>query len=154
MLLTYHCHEIFKKAGEKCAIKFFARFDGPYKIIKAFPATSHHTLNMPNQPNAYPSFYVDQLKRFVPNNPTLFPNCEHPVPKPTIINGHEEFDIDRILDSWCRSRGWQFLVRWVDQAPSEDHYLSYSALHDCEALDHWVRNGGDGPPDLLNSVEL
>ncbi|GAW09476.1 reverse transcriptase-RNase H-integrase [Lentinula edodes] len=154
MLSTYHRREIFKKAGEKRAAKFFARFDGPYKIIKAFPATSHYTLDMPNQPNVFPSFYVDQLKRFVPNNPDLFPGRERAIPQPTIVDGYEEFDIDRIMDSRRRGRGWQFLVRWVDQAPSEDRWLPYSALHECAALDDWVRNGGDGPAQLLDSVEL
>ncbi|GAW09020.1 reverse transcriptase-RNase H-integrase [Lentinula edodes] len=154
MLSTYHRREVFKKAGERRAAKFFARFDGPYEVIQAFPATSHYTLDMPNQPNAYPSFYVDQLKQFVPNKPELFPSCQQDIPEPTIIDGHEEFDIDRILDSRRRGRGWQFLVRWVDQPPSEDRWLSYSALHDCEALDDWVRNGGDGPAQLLNSVDL
>ncbi|KAJ3893146.1 hypothetical protein GG344DRAFT_7830, partial [Lentinula edodes] len=108
-------------------------------IIKAFPATSHYTLDMPNQPNVFPSFYVDQLKRFVPNNPNLFPQRERAIPQPTIVDGHEEFDIDRIIDSRRRGRGWQFLVRWVNQAPSEDRWLPYSALHECAALDDWVR---------------
>ncbi|KAJ3859397.1 hypothetical protein EV359DRAFT_86458 [Lentinula novae-zelandiae] len=112
------------------------------------------TLDLPNQPNAFRSFYVDQSKQFVPNNPTLFLGCKRAIPKPTIVDGHEEFDINCILDLRHCGRGWQFLVRWVDQAPSEDCWLAYSALHDCAALDDWVHNGGDGPPDLLNSVEL
>ncbi|KAJ3803724.1 hypothetical protein F5876DRAFT_16724, partial [Lentinula aff. lateritia] len=52
-----------------------------------------------------------------------FPGRECRIPQPTIVDGYEEFDIDRILDSRRRGRGWQFLVRWVDQAPSEDHWL-------------------------------
>ncbi|GAW09832.1 reverse transcriptase-RNase H-integrase [Lentinula edodes] len=100
------------------------------------------------------SSYVDQLKHYVPNDPALFPERQRGIPEPTIVDGHEEFAIDRILDSRRRGRGWQFLVRWVDQAPSEDRWLPYSSLHECEALDDWVRNGGDGPPQLLNSVDL
>ncbi|KAJ3811634.1 hypothetical protein F5876DRAFT_39228 [Lentinula aff. lateritia] len=36
MLLTYHYHEEFKKAGEKCAAKFFARFDGLLMSLPCF----------------------------------------------------------------------------------------------------------------------
>lgn len=154
MLSTWHRREIFKKSGEKRVAKFFPRFDGPYEVLKAYPETSHYTLDMPNHPNVFPSFYVDQLKRYVANKADLFPGREHNIPTPTIVDGYEEFEIDRIIDSRRRGRGWKFLVRWVDQSPSEDCWLSYSSLHNCSALDDWVRNGGDGPPDLLNSVDL
>lgn len=154
MLSTFHRRDIFKKSGEKRVAKFFPRFDGPYEIIKAYPETSHYTLDMPNQPNAFPSFYVEQLKRFVPNNSALFPNRDRVCPAPTIIDGHEEYDIDRILDSHRRGRGWQFLIRWIGQAPSEDRWLSYSSLKDCACLEDWVRQGGDGPPELLDSVAV
>lgn len=154
MLSTWHRREIFKKSGEKRVAKFFPHFDGPYGVIKAYPETSHYTLDMPNNPNAFPSFYVNQLKRYVPNRAELFPGRECVIPEPTIVDGFEDFEIERILDLCRRGRSWQFLVQWVDQGPSEDHWLLYSLLHKCEALDHWVRNGGDGPPALLNSVEL
>ncbi|KAJ3900346.1 hypothetical protein F5879DRAFT_764730, partial [Lentinula edodes] len=108
-------------------------------ILKAYPETSHYTLDMPNHPNAFPSFYVDQLKRYMPNKADLFPGRERVTPAPTIVDGFEEFEIDRIIDSRRRGRGWRFLVWWVDQAPSEDRWLSYSSLHECSALDDWVR---------------
>ncbi|KAJ3990948.1 hypothetical protein F5050DRAFT_1539488, partial [Lentinula boryana] len=53
---------------------------------------------------------------------------EHSWPAPTIVDGFEEFTIERILDSRRRGRGWQFLVRWSGQPPSEDRWLSYSSL--------------------------
>ncbi|KAJ3884129.1 hypothetical protein GG344DRAFT_26535, partial [Lentinula edodes] len=67
--------------------------------MKAFPETSHYTLDMPNQPGAFPSFYVDQLKCYVLNDPTLFPGCKRHMLEPTIVDGHEEFFIDCILVS-------------------------------------------------------
>jgi hypothetical protein len=153
MLTTLHRHNNFKKAGENRAAKFFPRYDGPYEVIKAHPESSYYTLDMPNQPNTFPSFHVDVLKRYHSNDPELFPGRELHCPPPTIVDGHEEYDIDRILDSRRRGRGWQFLVRWVGQAPSEDRWLSYASLKDCAALDTWVIQGGDGPADLLDSVD-
>ncbi|KIK67880.1 hypothetical protein GYMLUDRAFT_190717 [Collybiopsis luxurians FD-317 M1] len=75
---------------------------------------------MPNQPNAFPSFYVEHLKQYVPNNEELFSGRHCAIPEPTIVDGHDEFEIERILDSRRRGRGWQFLIRWVDQPASED----------------------------------
>ncbi|KAJ3809960.1 hypothetical protein EV368DRAFT_6794, partial [Lentinula lateritia] len=67
-------------------------------IIQVFPSTSHYTLDMPNQLKAFPSFYVDQLNVLFPTTQHLFPNCEHADLVPTIVDGHEEFDIEHILD--------------------------------------------------------
>lgn len=103
ILSTYHRREVFKKSGEKRAAKFCAHFDGPYEVIQAFPETSHYTLDMPNQPNVLPSFYVDQLKRYVPNKASLFPGRERHMPELAIVDGQEEFFIERILD--LRARG-------------------------------------------------
>ncbi len=154
MLSTWHRRDIYKKSGQRRVAKFFPRWDGPYEVVRAFPETSHYTLDLPNQPDAFPSYYVDRLKRYVANNPVLFPGRHVEMPAPVIVDGFEEYDIDRILDSRRRGRGWQFLVRWVDQGPSENRWLSYSILKDCAALEDWVRNEGDGPQDLLDSVEF
>lgn len=35
-----------------------------------------------------------------------------------------------------------------------DGWLSYLALADCAVLEDWIRNGGDGPEDLVNSVAV
>ena len=125
MLSTLHCRQEFKKKGKKRAAKFFSCYDGPYNIIDAHAATSNYTLELPNNPNTYPTYHTSELKNFVPNDPILFP-------------GLEEFLVEEILDSHCRGRGWQYLVRWVDYDTKHDRWLSGSALKDCEALDRWL----------------
>ncbi|KAJ3992101.1 hypothetical protein F5050DRAFT_1550639, partial [Lentinula boryana] len=52
-----------------------------------------------------------------------FPSREHAWPAPVIVDGVEEYNIERILDSRKRGRGWQFLVRWSGQPSSEDRWL-------------------------------
>ncbi|KAJ3845830.1 hypothetical protein EV368DRAFT_70404, partial [Lentinula lateritia] len=49
-------------------------------------------------------------------NNIYLPGRKPAIPKPTIVDGHKEFDINCIMDSWRHGQGWQFLVRWVDQA--------------------------------------
>ncbi|KIM92140.1 hypothetical protein PILCRDRAFT_247 [Piloderma croceum F 1598] len=53
--------------------------------------------------------------------------------------------MDEIINSRRRGRGWQFLVRWSGYGPQHDLWLAAGKLADCEALDLWYRNGGDGP---------
>ncbi|KAJ3780360.1 hypothetical protein GGU10DRAFT_236833, partial [Lentinula aff. detonsa] len=104
-------------------------------VIKAYPEMSHYTLSIPTQPNLFPLFYIDQLKRWTPHNGHLFPGREYAWPSPVMVDGLEEFMIECILNSCKRGRSWQFLVCWSRQPASEDHWLSYASLRDCAALD-------------------
>jgi hypothetical protein len=148
MLSTLHRRREYRKKGENRATKFFPRFDGPYNVIASHPETSNYTLDLPNAPNAFPTFHASELKRFHVNDSTLFPEREHERPGLVVgADGLEEFKIEEIVESRRRGRGrgWQFLVRWAGYGPEEDRWLSARALDDCEALDRWYESGGEGP---------
>ena len=34
------------------------------------------------------------------------------VQKPMVIEGHEEFEIDKILDHWNKGKGVEYLITW------------------------------------------
>ena len=139
MLSTLHRRQEFKKNSEKQVATFFPRYDGPYNIIDAHAATSNYTLELPNNPNTYPTYHTFELKNFVPNDPILFPGHELSQPMPILTpDGLEEFLVEEILDSRRHGRGWQYLVRWVGYDAEHDHWLLGSALEDCEALDCWL----------------
>ena len=59
--------------------------------------------------------------------------------------GLQEHEIDHILNSRPRGRGYQFLVRWKGYGPEDDEWLAGRLLEDCEVLDRWYESGGDGP---------
>jgi hypothetical protein len=97
--------------GEKRAAKFFPHYDSLYDIINTHPETSNYTLELPNSPNTYPTYHASKLKAFVPNNPSLFPNCKYTQPQPIITNdGLKEFHIQENIDSHQRGKGWRYLV--------------------------------------------
>jgi hypothetical protein len=146
MLSTLNrCHE-YKSKNEKRVAKFFPHFDGPYTITKTHPDLSTYTIDMPNLPKVFPTFHASQLKRFIENDPSLFPSREHPWPKGIVTTeGIEEYSIDRIVDARRQGRGWSFLVRWTGYGPEEDRWLPGAELDDCEALDQWIGSGGAGP---------
>ncbi|THU77625.1 hypothetical protein K435DRAFT_591462, partial [Dendrothele bispora CBS 962.96] len=62
-----------------------------------------------------------------------FPGRRLSRPGPLLVDGHEEFTIDRIIDARKRDviflrtgyplRGWQFLIRWSGYVPEEDRWL-------------------------------
>jgi len=144
MLSTTNRRHEYKKKGEKRTAKFFPRWDGPYRITECHTEASTYTLDIPT--DAYPTFHAAQLKQHVVNDPSLFPSREFKQPGPILTaNGLEEYLVDKIIDSRRRGRGWQFLVRWLGYAPQHDLWIASADLADCEALDKWYADGGDGP---------
>jgi len=145
MLSTLHRRQEFKQKGDDRVAKFFPRYDGPYDIINTHVETSNYTLELPNSPNAYPTYHASELKACIPNDPVLFPSREHARPGPIVTNdGLEEFLVQEIINTRPRGRGWQYLVRWVGYGPKHNHWLAGSTLDDCEALDVWLGEGRVG----------
>jgi len=143
LLSTKHRHRDYMQKGDGRVAKFMPCFDGPYRVTAAYPTTSTYTLDMPSVPNVFPTFHASQLRRFVPNDPTLFPTRVRQHPAPIITaDGSEEATIERILEERRRGRGWQYLVRWFGYGPEHDEWLSRRELEDCEALDVWLQEKG------------
>jgi len=143
LLSTKHRRRDYMQKGDGRVAKFMPRFDGPYRVTDAHPATSTYTLDMPSAPHVFPTFHTSQLRRYVANDPTLFPTRvrQHPAPVVT-ADGSEEATIDRILEERRRGRGWQYLVRWFGYGPEHDEWVSRRKLEDCEALDVWLQKKG------------
>ena len=76
MLSTENCRRNYKHKGKTRVAKFMPRNDGPYTITHAFPEHSEYTLKLLNNPNTFPGFHAHLLKRYVPNDPLLFPDCK------------------------------------------------------------------------------
>ena len=144
MLSTKHRRHEYKKKGEKRTAKFFPRWDGPFRVTHSHPEASTYTLDI--RTNAYPLYHASELKPHLANDPTLFPSREFSQPGPILTpDGLEEHTVEEIIDSRRRGCGWQFLVRWLGYGPHHNEWLPAADLKDCEVLDLWYQNGGDGP---------
>ena len=105
---------------------------------------------MDSHESIFPTYHALELKLHIPNDISLFPNRGHPRLGPVLTpDGLEEHEIDSIIDSKRIGQGWGFLVQWVGFGPKDDEWLSSKVLEDCEALDTWYANGGDGPSQLI-----
>lgn len=83
---------------------------GPFKILEKVGASAYK-LDLPEQWTIHPTFNESKLTPFVP------PFAEHqkrPPPAPAdMIDGHEEYEVEEILNSRKRGRyGIEYFVHW------------------------------------------
>ena len=143
MLSTENRHWVYKWKGKKRVAKFMPRHDGPYTVTHTFPERSEYTLKLPNNPNTFPGFHANLLKRFIPNDPSLFPDRELSRPGPVITeDGIEEWFVDKIVDARRRGRGVQYLVRYEGYGKEHDEWRPGAEMTDTDALERWEADNG------------
>ena len=83
------------------------------------------------------------LKRYVPNDPLLFPNREPSRPRPIVTkDGTEEWYIDKIVDACRRGRGVQYLIWYEGYGKEHNEWHPGSEMTKTEALDRWEEENG------------
>ena len=75
------------------------------------------TLDLPNAPDAFPVFYTSELPPFKENDNTISPIRTLNPPKPILINGEQEFFIEKIVDERTRNKQTQYNVHWQGGGP-------------------------------------
>jgi hypothetical protein len=90
--------------------KLVPRQHGPFKIIQVMSAVNYR-LELPTQWSIHPVFHIDLL---TPYRETIMHGPNFTQPAPELIDGEEEYTVEKILDSWWfgRRRRLQYLVKW------------------------------------------
>jgi hypothetical protein len=101
--------------------KFAPRRHGPFKVIKVLSPVSYQ-LDLPTQWSIHPMFHIDLL---TPYRETIThgPNYNRPVPD--LVDGEEEYSVEKILDSrkFGRRRRLQYLVKWEGYPDSDNMWV-------------------------------
>jgi hypothetical protein len=101
--------------------KLAPRRHGPFKIIQVMSAVNYH-LELPTQWSIHPMFHIDLL---TPYWETIMHGPNFTQPTPELIDGEEEYSIEKILDSRCfsRRRQLQYLVKWEGYPDSDNMWV-------------------------------
>jgi hypothetical protein len=113
--------------------KLASRFIGPFQISKVTSPVNYE-LDLQDQLNIHPVFHVSLLKPYK-HSPSEFGEREQARPPPIVIEGEEEYEIDKIVDKRNHRRRTEYLVKWKGYDQSESTWLPAEELvHAKEAL--------------------
>ena len=93
--------------------KFQPRFVGPYPVIKQVSPVAYE-LELPNTWRIHPVFHVSLLKKY--NQSDKFVSRQQPPPDPILVQDHQEYEVETILDKRKRYNRIEYLVKWKGYA--------------------------------------
>ena len=95
-----------------------------HKLFKIAQVMSpvNYCLELPTQWSIHPVFHINLLTPYR-ETPTHGPNYQHP--PPDLVDGEEEYEVEKILDSQQFGRRWklQYLVKWKGYPDSENQWV-------------------------------
>jgi hypothetical protein len=118
--------------------KFNARFVGPFPITEVVSKVAYR-LGLPATMRAHPVFHVSLLKRYTPSPPE-FGNRHPSQPPPDLVDGHEEWEVECVLNERMRRRRKEFLVKWKGYGREEATWQTREDLMNApEILESWEK---------------
>jgi hypothetical protein len=101
--------------------KLAPRRHGPFKINQVMSAVNYR-LELPTQWSIHPVFHIDLL---TPYKETIMHRPNFTRPTPELIDGEEEYSVEKILDSrhFGRRRRLQYLVKWEGYPDAENMWV-------------------------------
>ena len=125
--------------------KLVPRFIGPFKIkYKKSPLV--YELELPANMKVHPVFHVSKLKPFHESDEQEFPERDQgDRPPPPIIaeDGHEEYEVEKILDKRVKGRQVQYLVKWKGYEDYDSTWEPLRNLKNCaEAIKEFEDRSG------------
>jgi len=105
---------------------------GPFPITKVLGPVTYQ-LHLPEQWSIHPVFHTDLL---TPYKEMEFHGRNFERLLPDLIDGNEEYEVERIVNSrrFRRGRQVQYLVHWKGYPESDDQWIPWSDLNAPELL--------------------
>jgi hypothetical protein len=126
--------------------KLAPRRHGPFKITQVMSAVNYR-LELPTQWSIHPVFHIDLL---TPYNETIMHGPNFTRPTPELIDGEEEYSVEKILDSrhFGRRRRLQYLVKWEGYPDAENMWVDKDDVF----ADDKVREFKASNPDAITHI--
>jgi hypothetical protein len=118
----------------------------PFRIIQVMSAVNYR-LELPTQWNIHPMFHIDLL---TPYWETIMHSPNFTRPTPELIDGEEEYSVEKILDSRHFGRRWclQYLVKWEGYPDADNMWVDKDDVF----ADDKVREFKDSNPDAATHI--
>jgi hypothetical protein len=127
--------------------KLAPRRHGPFKITQVMSAVNYR-LELPTQWSIHPVFHIDLL---TPYKETIMHGPNFTRPTPELIDGEEEYSVEKILDSrhFGRRRRLQYLVKWEGYPDAENMWVDKDDVF----ADDKVREFKASNPDAATHIK-
>jgi hypothetical protein len=114
------------------AAKLAPKHHGPFPIVRVLSPITYE-LRLPVQWKLHPVFHVDLL---TPYHETEFHGTNYDKPPPDLIDGEEEYKVERIVASRRFGRGHklQYLVKWKGYPDAENQWVAKEDVFAEEAI--------------------
>jgi len=109
--------------------KLTERFVGPYKV-KGIVSSNAIELELPKNIKIHPVVNASRVRLYQPQ----VKGQKKIPPKPVIIKGEEEFEVEKILNKRVVQRKEKFLVRWKGYTAEEDTWENRENLGNAKEL--------------------
>jgi hypothetical protein len=114
----------------------------PFKVIQVMSPVNYQ-LELPTQWSIHDVFHTDLL---TPYRETLTHGANYQRPPPDLVDGVEEYEVERVLDSrrYGRGRKLQYLIAWKGYPDSDNQWINWD---DAEGAEDAVREFKRANPD-------
>jgi hypothetical protein len=130
--------------------KLVPRCHRPFKIIQVMSAVNYH-LELPTQWSIHPVFHIDLL---TPYRETIMHGPNFTWPAPELIDGEEEYSVEKILDSRKFGRRWQlqYLVKWEGYLDSDNMWVDKDDVFAEDKVREFKASNPEAETHIRNSV--
>jgi hypothetical protein len=114
--------------------KLLPRWVGPFQIAKSVGGTSYELI-LPARWRIHDVFHVSRLERYRRDGSV------QPPPPAEVLEGEDEYEVEKILHHRKARRSYEFLVRWVGYSPEHDTWESEANLRNAPGAlkEYWAR---------------
>ena len=127
---------------------------GPFKII-ARPNPNTYKLELPDTMKIHPTFNVNLLKAYHPNNKLQFPNRKYERPGPvTITDTNTHYEISDILDHRTYRRQLEYLVSWQGWPIDDNTWVAAKDINAPHLIKKYWDQRNESEPQVRKSPRL